>query len=45
MHTATVPLFQPVPIAHLEEANHEKMQARAPRNPVREVGWFDEIKK
>ena len=33
-------LFQPVPVAHFVGGIHEKMQARAPQNPVRKVVWL-----
>ena len=34
---AVMLLFQPVPVAHLVGSIHERMQARAPQNPVRKV--------
>ena len=35
-----MPLFQPIPVDHLVGGIHEKMQAKAPSNPVRKVGLF-----
>ena len=40
MKYAAMLLFQPIPVAHLVESVYEKMQARAPSNPVRKVGLF-----
>ena len=37
---AVMLLFQPVPVSHLVGSTHEKMQARAPQNPVRKVVWL-----
>ena len=39
-NNAVMLFFQPVSVAHLVGGIQEKMQARAPRNPVRKVVWL-----
>ena len=39
-NNAVMLFFQPVSVAHLVGGIQEKMQARAPQNPVRKVVWL-----